>query len=174
MTATQIEAKLKEMAHKSASVLYERLRLADQLLSDADWLAQFAGVLDDAEAYLGLEYFREFHGLVSLSKLVAMYRRVPHEKWEEYKFDVAAIEILYDDEVVQREPTSHKRTSWKTLAGKLQEEVDELKAKLRMESQLRSAYEEKCDDLKDRLAKQVAKLARLEGRLMEIEKHAAV
>lgn len=122
---SQREAELKRLATEGASNLYRRLELAVSLLDDPDWLAQHSGSLDESESYLADMYFREFRGLIIFGKLVTLYRKFSKEVWSEYRFDIAAIESLYDEsEAKDRGRAGRHAKSYKAEVERLQKECE--------------------------------------------------
>lgn len=157
---TQLLAELKKLADAAEQNLYRRIGLAAQVLRDLDWIATVHGGSDlKARDALQSEYFRDLGGYVSLGKLIDMREKVNKEQWEECRYDVAAVEVIYDD--MAREPREKgERTDWRKLAGERAEKIEELE---RQVSQLLEAN----GKLREENTELRARVARMEGRLEE-------
>lgn len=157
MTTKQALAELKKLAKDAAVVLYRRIELAALVLSDLDWIARTHDGSDlKAQDALQGEFFRDLSGYVTLGKLLAMYRHIPEDQWRGCRYDVAAVEVLYDDQAEPDQAERGKRTAWKALAEERGEALHEAEAEL------------------VRLRKQVAELKteneRLRGRIEQLER----
>jgi len=101
---TQLLAELKTLAKSAAENLYRRIGLAAEVLKDLDWIATIHGGSDmRAMDALQDEYFSELGGFISLGKLILMQEKIAEEEWKSVKYDVSAVEIMYD-EAIRQEP----------------------------------------------------------------------
>jgi len=154
---------LKSLVKAAKDNLYRRIELAAAVLSDLDWIAQVHGGSDlKAQDALQAEFFPDLNGYLSLGKLVAMYRHVEKSRWEEVRYDISAVEVLYDDSRSQT-TTEEKgqRTAWKAIAKDRLDEIERLKAQV---GELTAAMQK----LREENKSLVAQVARLEGRMEEM------
>lgn len=158
MKATkQALSELKKLAASAVDNLYRRIELAVQVLGDLDWIATEHGGSDlMAQDALQSEFFRDLGGFISLGKLCAMYRAVPAGEWKACRYDVAAVEAVYDGLAETEKKEVGKRTAWKAIAEERAEQLDEQTAEL---LRLRSEVEKLRDEN-----------ARLHGRIEQLEK----
>jgi len=118
---------LKDLAKQAGTNIYRRLELAVQVLDDLDWIAAEHGGSDlKAQDAVETEFFPDLHGYVSLGKLIAMFRRVSRAQWAEVRFDIAAVEVLYDAQGDEDERAAAKRTAWKVVAEERGEKLAEI------------------------------------------------
>lgn len=164
---TQLLAQLKTLAASAVDNLYTRIGLAAEVMSDLDWIASVHGGSDlKAADALQDQYFRDLGGYVSLGKLMAMYRKVEQRRWEEVRYDIAAVESIYDEE----EPTPRvkgTKTAWKKVAEERGSRITELEKQVTQLLQANAELREENQQLR-------AKVAKLEGRLEERERIAQV
>lgn len=159
----QLLDELKKLAGQAESNLYRRIGLACEVMSDLEWIATAHGGSDlKAADALQSEYFRDLGGYVSLGKLILMYQKIERQEWEEVKYDVAAVEVMYDDRTKEAKETG-TRTSWKKVAEERAAKVAELE---RQVSQLLEAN----GKLREENTELRAKVARMEGRMEEAER----
>jgi len=157
---------LKQLANKAADTLYRRIELSVQVLGDMDWIAQVHGGSDlKAQDALQSQFFRDLGGFISLGKLCAMFRHVPKSKWNELRYDVAAVEVVYDDAAMNETTQGErgKRTAWKALAEERAKKIAELEAQIKQLLEANGKLREEATESK-------ARAARLEGRIEEIER----
>ena len=157
MTTKQALMELKKLAATAADNLYRRIELAVNVLADLDWIAQVHGGSDlKAQDALQSEFFRDLGGFISLGKLCAMYRHVPASEWKACRYDVAAVEVTYDDQAATEKRETGKRTAWKAIAEERAEQIDQQTAEV---LHLRGEVERLRDEN-----------ARLHGRVEQLEK----
>lgn len=157
---TQLLAELRTLAQAAEKNLYQRIGLAREVLQDVDWIASVHGGSDlKAADALQDEYFRDLGGYVSLGKLMSMYRHVTREQWEELRYDVAAVEVVYDD-ATRETHEKGERTSWKKVAEERGQRVSELEKQVTQLLEANGQLREENTELR-------ARVARLEGRLEE-------
>jgi len=170
-TTRQALLELKKLAKSAADNLYRRIELSAQVMGDLDWIAAEHGGSDlKAQDALQDQFFKDLGGFVSLGKLIAMFRNVPQETWAELKYDVAAVEVVYDGQAVEKTEKGTK-TAWKPIAEErgdkiecLQRQVSnvtELADKQRSEVELLRAKVEELTRENDRLLGRVEELQRL-------------
>ena len=164
MTATKsCLSELKRLVKDAKTNLYRRIELAATVLVDLDWIAKEHGGSElKAHDALQAEFFPDLGGYLSLGKLVQMFRKVAKSQWEECRYDIAAVEVVYDDQR-QQTTTEEKgtRTAWKALAAERAEEVDRLKAQVSQLMEANAKLREENTELR-------AKVARLEGAMDEL------
>lgn len=156
-------SELKRLVKDAKANLYRRIELASSVLNDLDWIAKEHGGSElKAHDALQSEFFPDLGGYLSLGKLVQMYRNVNKSQWAECRYDVAAVEVVYDE---QRQKTTSEekgtRTSWKALAAERADEIDRLKAQVAQLMEANGTLREENTELR-------ASVARLEGAMEEL------
>ena len=70
-------------------VVYERARLASELLVDSEWVRRYHGG-DQRRAYdrMTAVLFADLGGLATAEEMVRLYRSVPEARWVEHRWDV--------------------------------------------------------------------------------------
>lgn len=104
---TQLLAKLKRLAADARTNLYERIKLAAEVLEDRDWVAQsFDGDLAKAEEAVGQDYFSDVGRMYTLGTLLSVLKRFPKEaQWVEYRHDIHALVAVWESEHQPEEKT---------------------------------------------------------------------
>ena len=168
---SQLEAELRRLSSDATTNLYRRLEISAALLADADWLAMHQGSLDEGEKYLANSYFVEYRGLLDFAELHAMFLKFPKPLWEEHRYDIGAMQILYAEAIESPsdgpQPT---RKKYKQLVGELETTVKELHASLAAERRMGEAYRKEAVDLQQRVRELERENAELLGRVRELEK----
>jgi len=172
MTTKQCLMELKKLAATTRENIYRRVELAATVLGDLDWIAIEHGG-DDLKAHDAVqnEFFPDLDGYVSLGKLIDTYRNFPRPKWEEYRFNVAAVVAAYDEQRApgeERAPTT--RTAWKQVAEERTEELARSKAKLAVMEDLSSRQATELTALREENARLRGETERLRGRIEELER----
>lgn len=160
MTSKEALRELKQLAKAAADNLYRRIELATVVLSDLDWIATVHDGSDlKAQDALQSEFFKDLGGYITLGKLCAMYRAVPMKQWKECRYDIAAVEIIYDGQAAGETTKAEqgKRTAWKSLA----EERGEALAKAECELQALRGQVTRLGRENDRLRGRVEQLEKL-------------
>lgn len=156
-------SELKKLVKDAKANLYRRIELAAAVLSDLDWIAREHGGSElKAHDALQSEFFPDLGGYLSLGKLIQMFRTVAKAEWESCRYDIAAVEVVYDEQ--RRTVTTEEkgtRTSWKTLAAERAEEVDRLKAQVAQLMEANGKLREENTELR-------TGVARLEGAIEEL------
>lgn len=163
-TTTQRLARLKELAAEEGKNIYERLELADACLRDDEWVdgEPFQGDVVAATDFLEEQYFALLAGIHRLSYMLRLYRDVPFEVWEQYRFSLQMIDGYYQNEVVeQSEPRA--RTSWKKEYEELKEKYEEVVLELKRAQQENTELKKTNQDLREMNAS-------LQGGLEQMEK----
>mgnify|MGYP005725305667 CR=1 FL=1 len=162
-TTTQKIAELKEVSRNLRRNIYRSVKLAAEILSDTDWIAQVhGGNLDAAEAAIESEYFSAISGLLTLGTLLDIYRHFPSEnQWIERNYNLSAMHAEWEDSRAEesKETLQGHRTSWKKEAEKLKKELDEATTAISD----RKTLIQRINDLE-------IENAELRGRLAELEK----
>lgn len=161
---TQLLAELKVLAKDAVSNLYKRIGLAADVMADLEWIADIYGGSDlKAADALQDEYFRDLGGFISLGKLIAMYKSVEKTQWEEVRYDVAAVEVIYDDQATGEKAKRKSPTSWKKMYEEAAKKVEELMAQIGQLMDANGKLREENTELR-------AKHSRMEGRMEEVER----
>lgn len=164
---TQLLAELRSLAGQAVANLYRRIGLAAEVMGDLDWIATVHGGSDlKAADALQDEYFRDLGGYVSLGKLIAMWRHVSESEWKECRYDVAAVEVIYDS-TTRETHEKGERTSWKKVAEERGQKIDDLERQVTQLLESNGKLREENTELR-------AKVARLEGRIEEMDRRSLV
>lgn len=124
-TTSQKRAELKRISKAAKDGVWNMLRLADEILSDHEYVDRFgseAELIDQMET----DEFSHFGGNPKLSAMLKAYRANPgHITWQEYHFNIwAMIELA----TPAPQPRPHERTDWKKIAQEAEAKVAETKA----------------------------------------------
>ena len=131
-TTKECLRELKALVATAKLNIYRRVELAMTVLSDLNWIAaEHSGSDLKACDALQSEFFPDLNGYIPLGKLMAMYRTVPEPRWGEVRYDIAAVEAIYDAE---HEPVPAgergRRTAWKKIAEERAEEISRLEKRV--------------------------------------------
>jgi hypothetical protein len=165
MTTEQKLAKLKTLRDSAGKTTFERIKLACAVYEDRDWVGHFA---DDAaaEAHLQEEYLADLCGTVSFLDCYRILQAVPQEEdWKRCKFNLRRLYALMEErQPTPKEPRSERRRPMKADdAEALQEDLKNAEVTIkRREDESRKLYDEN-EQLRQ-------KVARLEGRIEELER----
>jgi len=124
-------SELKRLVKEAKENIYRRCELASTVLNDLDWIASEHGGSElKAQDALAHEFFPDLNGYVSLGKLVLMFRNVSKAEWSECRYDIAAVEAVFDEQRGTTTEEVGKRTSWKKLATERAERIKELESQI--------------------------------------------
>lgn len=170
MTTRQALLELKKLAKVAGEALYRRVELAEQCLSDLDWIAvEHGGSELKAQDTLQSQFFPDLDGYLSLGKLRAMYRDVPKSKWAEVKYGLAAVEVIYDEQTAEKTEKG-TRTSWKKVAEDRADQIDNLQRQVTQVSDLSDKQRSEVETLREKVAELTRENERLQGRLEELQR----
>lgn len=159
-TASQKRAELKGLAKKSRDNIFSMLKLADEILKDAEYVDEFGGE-DLLMDHMQDEEFAHFGGSPSLSEMLRAYRANPSKgTWSEYKHNIWAMIELANP---KKEGTATERVNWKARCKEAEFERDQLRDQVSEQRQL-------IDRLQDEVVELREENATLKGRLIELEK----
>lgn len=119
MTSNDAYLKLLSLRNAAGSNLYERLKLADRLLADREWVSApdcGGGDIGTAVDRLEADCFGDVVGILNLPQLGEILHHFPEEKdWKRLKYNVIK---LYDATRAARQPArAPSRPSSPTSAG---------------------------------------------------------
>lgn len=159
--------RLKQLAAEAHENLYERLQLASQLLATHTWLsAKFSGSATLATEHLQTAYFNDLGGYITLHKMLEIFRTFSREQWEYYRFDLRAMEVIFDQPKLLTSPATPQD------ADAAKRRVAEMSYYVRYESDNLSPIEERTR-LQRRLEELKAECDRIKLRLRELRRVAA-
>lgn len=93
--------KMQQLAGQAGHLYCRRLRQAITVLDDDCWVAsRFSGDKIAAVNYLQDRYFADLSGYITLQKLLRVYQGLPETAWQEYRYNIRALELLYDRPVL--------------------------------------------------------------------------
>lgn len=150
-------AELRKLAKNVRGHVYVMIKYASVCLADTDWIAErHGGDYVAARHSLQEEFFGPLGGVLSLGTLIDLYNRYPVAVWKKYKYDLACIRALaQQDKQGSADKMTGDRISWKTVALEAQERIAELEAEL-VQAQ-------------DRIAELEASESRLMRKVVEVE-----
>jgi len=155
MTTKQKHTQLKNLAKDAKANLYEMIKLADQIVSDHEYIDEMGGedvVLEMLEA----DEFSHFGGSPSLSQMLHAFRANPDLKtWKEYRFDIWR---MIDLATPSKDPVERVRTNWKARAEELEVEKAGLEEKV-------SSMSSELEELKQQNAELSRENSELRGEL---------
>lgn len=128
ITTTQKLAQLKQLAADAKTNLYQRVKLAVEILADRQYVDSVHGSEDKAMHFLQSEGFPYIEKTVG--QLVAIYNRFPNEDdWDKRNYNLT---VMWDEvkaaKKKQGKPTD-ERVSWKQKYEELEQEYELLRAK---------------------------------------------
>lgn len=146
--------RLRELGAKAGPSIYERCKLASEILADDGWIvSQHGGDLDAAEKAIEDEHFADLSGFIVLNLLVAIYRKFPAESdWKELRYSLAAMRSRYREATkeVSDEKPKQKRATLAELE-QLQEELAAAHKRSESMGQTVTSQAEEITELKDRV-----------------------
>jgi hypothetical protein len=166
---SQLLAELKTLAAIAVKNLYQRIGLAAEVMGDLDWIAMIHGGSDlKAADALQDEYFRDLGGYVSLGKLILMYQKVDQTQWEEARYDVAAVEVIYDG-LTRETHEKGERTSWKKVAEERGERLEDVERSVKQIEEVAEVRKTEVERLREEVERLKAENANLRGRIEELQ-----
>lgn len=173
-TATkQALSQLKKLVKEATNNVYARIRHADTVMQDTQWIEEVHDGSDlKAQDALQSEFFPDLNGYITLGKLRAMYHNVSEEEWKKNRFDIAAVEIVYESQAESGPKDPRERTSWKKEAEKLADEVERYKLAHKQSSELARKLQEEVEQLRAEVERLVLENSKLLGRLEQMEQFA--
>ncbi len=125
-TTTQKIAQLKQLGNDVKSNMYQRVKLAAEILLDIDWIEHaYKGHTTQAMDFLQREGFP--YVTLTVGQLASIYRKWPEESmWQDWNYDINAMW----DELSSKKGPSRKSTNvvhWKEKAELLMAELAELR-----------------------------------------------
>lgn len=111
MKTSEILAKLKAMATKAGEAIFERAKLADEVLTDKAWLdSEFQGDHDRAMEVVEADYFPELATAFGLSSLLTLAREFPDvATWRQHKFNLSKLWAEYEERHKEETPKIERR-----------------------------------------------------------------
>lgn len=164
--------RLKDLAQKSGKMIYERARLAAEMLADREWLDEVhEGDEGKAIDWLAGEYFADIS--IQLEAMVGIFRSFPEAVWAEHRFSLNRLLIAWR-ESNRTQPTgqTRPRPSTKDFEEKV-EEVKHLEAKVERKDKELERVAQEAAAVRNRLHELEIENAELRGRIAQLEKLAA-
>ena len=175
MNTASALVKLKEMAKKAGETIFERAKLASQVLGDDVWLADAChGNWDEAIQYLEAEYFPELSVAFSLNKLVVLYEKFQSiEEWILYKFNLNALWGVYLG-TLKKENLPSKGDRVGPIPNKIHnealEKIRELEYKVKKSDESFQNQSDRIRNLEEENRKLREENAELRGRVKQLER----
>jgi len=127
MTTSQKRAELKRVSKAAKDGVWQMLNLADEILSDHEYVDQFgseAELIDQLEA----DEFSHFGGTPKLTAMLRAYRANPAKgTWAENGFNLW---VMIDLAAPASDSPPKQYTNWKQRAKEAEAKVEELEAEL--------------------------------------------
>lgn len=169
--SSELLAKLKKMASQAGEALFERAKMAAEVLADSQCIAeQFGGDREKAEETIKDECFPDLSMGGWFERLLVLRDKYPDiETWRQHKFNLQRLWIEYE----KTKPPEPKGERNGPVARKVHEELQnkfEARGKeletanyqLRREREKAVDWEERCHDLERELAEAKGRIATLE------------
>lgn len=172
-TTTQKLARLKVLRDDAGANIYERCRLAAEVLADTDWIAAIhGGSLDAAEQAVQDEYFADLGGYVTLGTLTDIYRTFPDEaEWKARKYNLQVMEAEWEEaRAEEREVKPRVRPQYKVLAEEAKERAEKAERQAEQVETLLSGERQSAARLREELETLRMENAELRGRVRELER----
>lgn len=162
MTTKQKHTQLKNLAKDAKQNLYEMIKLAEQIISDHEYVDELGGE-DVVLEMLQADEFSHFGTSFTVGSMIAAYRANPDLKtWKHYKFDIQAmIDLTKPTQEPSGEPAV--RTDWKGKALDLESENEALEAAI-------ETLETEVEELRQRNSELSREVAELTGELRGLTK----
>jgi chromosome segregation ATPase len=175
--ANQLLAKLRTMAGKAGEAIFERAGMAAEILADKEWIeTEHKGDLDAAEKAVEETCFPELGKAFPLTRLLAIRKAFPTlEEWRERKYNLQRLSAeLYEANKRKRGPRDEiaPRTTRKVVEEK-DEKIEELSFALKRADASASSMEEEITRLRSENITFSVRVARLEGRVEELQRENA-
>lgn len=172
--------RLADLANRSGRMMYERAKLANELIADHAWVD---GVGDEAKAYEELEaHFADLGGLVSVENLTLLYRDFDEGVWLANNWSLKVLYAKWQETHRSEDTRSGTRTSVKLkdfeAEKKRAEEAEcaykraqqEKQTVLEEASKLRSEVHKVESEAARRIRELELENAQLKGRITELER----
>lgn len=186
----QMLARLESLRNKAGESTFERVGIAVSLLRDTGWLETFNGDQHAAQESLESDYFGDMCGAVTLSEWLVLHREFPAKAdWQRHKWNVKLmwaehLKRARDAAAQEREARGEEPKEPRTRrAVKIEEHEAEIGKRKEEEAKNTRLSEEKAqlvtvlktkdqvtDGLRQENAELKLKIAKLEGRIMELER----
>jgi len=162
-TTDQKHAQLKKISQQHRKNIYDMLRLANEILSDHDYVDRFGGEADMIDM-MEADEFAHFGGQPSLSAMLRAFRANPKKgTWQEYNFN---LRVMIDLSEPQKDRGETMRINWKARCAELQEKLKATEATLADYKQANVELREKCDALGSEAGELRGQLKMLSSRQM--------
>jgi DNA repair exonuclease SbcCD ATPase subunit len=170
---TQKLARLRDLAGQAGANIFERCRLAAEVLADITWVTQTHGG-DEMAAMdaLETEYFADYRDYITLGKLRQVYHEFPNETdWKDVKYNLAAMEAKYAESHANEDKGLRgSRTSWKAVAEKYEQKQKQLERDRDRDRKELASKDTELEELRCRISELERENAELNGRLMELQR----
>jgi DNA repair exonuclease SbcCD ATPase subunit len=154
--------RLRELASGARQNIYERCKLASEILADRDWIAiEHGGEYDAAQKALEDDFFSDVAGFIVLADLVLIYKQFPDEaQWKELRYNLAALKGAMRE--ATREPKPAKEPQKRATLAQLAE----------LEEQLASATQ-RAENLSRTISNQAEEITALKDEVARLKKENA-
>jgi hypothetical protein len=187
-TGAQKFAELKNMLNEQGQKILHRLRLAAELLSDAEWLMSTKNDEGAARDLLEDECFGDLCGALTLGQLLRIYQHFPNEAdWKESRWNlkslivrVEAIESKGKDKptrapiervtIKERDELVQEREHFKAVADNNLRKFETASREVNLAKSKERDYLTEIRELKAMLHDLKVENAHLKGRLEELER----
>lgn len=113
-SATARLRRLRELAVQTGAAIYERAKIAAELMADRDWYeVKFKsedGPGDEGQAadFLQAECFADLGGLISVVALVGMFKAFPEATWKEHRYNLRRLYVDWQKQTKSEEPKASR------------------------------------------------------------------
>lgn len=141
---------LDRLQKQAKSTLYRRLEIANELLEDDDFVRKQGGSISLAEKMLADRYFMDWRGVVDFDLMIQLFRHFGKDQWEEYRYDVGAMLILYRQKLEVTTPTGIDRPKYKEMCEALEDKIAKQESAYRVSQEKIQKAKTELDILRER------------------------
>lgn len=158
---------LRTLAECADKNIYRRVHLVASILTDRGWIEdEYEGcewlAMDDLET----RYFASLAGYVTLPVMLAIYSKFPaEEEWEKYKYDLRAMEILWEES----RKVEGRQTTATIKPRATHADVDEAKDDAKVQKSIAAKFERAAEQAKSLAETSGDEVERLSQRVAELE-----
>ena len=168
----ELLARMKKLAAEGKENLWERIKVAAELVADHDWIASdHNGDELRAKDAIQMEYFHELNGTYTLGVLLAIYAEFPDEStWQEYRYNLSAMRALWEEARVSDEESRTRTSIKKADYDKVVEDLEVAAARAKQTQELLEKRSQELSELIAQNRELERENAILRGRIEELER----
>ena len=167
-TTKRLLAELKTLRDSGDANIYQRIKVAESVIDDADWLNEFHdGDPTAAVASLEHEFFSMLGGSPTLGQLITAYKTFPDESaWKEYRYNVRIMVDLAAEKTASNSNGENvERKQYKKMYAEAEKTIEDLEYNGRRDRQAVESFTTELEAVKEELARANQEIARLNGQI---------